>query len=57
MDQRMRDFIAKVNIRRRRRAKRRRSRRGRKSSSISKYVLHKCEVTQGNWVEQDGIAR
>ena len=42
MVERMRDFFVKVNIRKR--EKRRRSRRGRKGSSISKYVLHKCEV-------------
>ena len=42
MVERMRDFFVKVNIRRR--EKRRRSRRGRKGSSVSKYVLHKCEV-------------
>lgn len=40
--ERMRDFFVKVNIRKR--TEKRRSRRGRKGSSISKYVLHKCEV-------------
>lgn len=45
IDQRMRDFIVKVNIRRRR--KRKVSRRGRSSSSISQYVLHKCCVAGG----------